>query len=422
MARKINQLTAKGVEGMTAENKGYHHDGEGLYLQVSKSGSKSWVFRYKRGGKRRDMGLGSYPTVSLAKARVKAKLARELHVGGKDPIEEREREVQEKKAAELQQRLIEAQSRTFKDVAEEWLKANKARWRSAKHQQQWSNSLRDHAYPIIGGVPVSDITTAHMLKILLPIWNTKTVTANRVRGRIERVLAYAKKILKLKLHDNENVAVWRNNLDAALPKPSEVHEIKPFEAMPYEQVPAFMAKLRATDGVAARALELAILAGGRTKEVRRAPFTEFILEAKEWNIPAARMKGKRPHRVPLCDRVVAIVKEMAASRSNDFVFPGRDYGALQEMRMWLLLQELAPAFTVHGFRSSFKDWASEQTRFADHVSETALAHKSADKVRGAYARSDLFDMRRELMEAWARFCQPAPKLRVVDDEAQAHTH
>src|SRR5262245_15714168 len=356
MARSIDRLQDRTIRAKkaktikTGKNKGekgnaYYLDGDGLYLQVSRTGTKSWVFRFKRkvGGKlkSRDMGLGAYPKVSLAEAREKADEARAHRDAGRDPIEERDRAAVEQKRTELQQRLAAARTVAFREFAEGWVRSNRGAWRSDKHRDQWDASLKAYVYPVIGDVPVSDITTELVLKVLEPIWTAKTVTANRVRGRIERVLAAAK---TRGLRTGENPALWRGHLDTLLAKPSKIHKIEHHPAMPYRDVPAFMARLRAMPGTAARALELAVLAGGRTTEVRQAPFAEFDLEAREWKIPAERMKNEREHRVPLCDRAVAIVKEMASSRSNDFVFPGRDGGALQEMRMWLVLQELAPGF------------------------------------------------------------------------------
>jgi integrase len=394
MARKVDRLTDRTIEAKKA--KGYYADGNGLYLQVSNSGAKSWIFRFKRDGKARDMGLGGYPAVSLAKAREKAQEAREQRDDDKDPIAERA-------AVALQKRLAEARTITFKKCAEDFIEANEAGWKNAKHRQQWANTLETYAYPILGDVPVADIDTALVRKVVQPIWATRTVTATRVRGRIESVLAWA---TVMHFRSGANPALWRGHLDKLLPKPSKVRKPVPHPALRHADMPAFMARLRAKQSMAALALEFTILTATRTKEALEAPFDEFDLAAKVWTIPAERMKAEKEHKVPLSNRAVAIVKKMAATRTNEFVFPGRKRGEpLSETAMLMLLWNIHPGITVHGFRSTFKDWSSEMTTFPDHVSEAALAHGSADKVRKAYARSDLFEKRRELMDAWAEYCE-----------------
>ena len=250
---------------------------------------------------------------------------------------------------------------------------------------------------------MAEIDTALVFKALQPIWATKTATASRLRGRIEAVLDWAK---VMGFRSGENPALWRGNLDKLLPKPSKVRKTVPHPALPYKDLPAFVARLRAKQGITARALEFTILTAMRTKEARKATFDEFDLAAKVWTVPAERMKMEKEHRVPLAPRVVAIVKELAATRLNDFVFPSIKRGEpLSDNAMLTMLWDMRPDITVHGFRSTFKDWASDMTSFPDHVSEAALAHASGDKVREAYARSDLFEKRRELMNAWAKYCE-----------------
>ena len=394
MARRIDRLSDRTVKAKKA--KGYYADGDGLYLQVSASGSKSWVFRFKRDGKARDMGLGGYPAVSLSEARQKAKECRQHRDEGKDPIAVRD-------ALVAQKRRAEARGTIFEACVEQFIAANESGWRNAKHRQQWRNTLTTYAYPIIGDLPVAEIDTALVFKVLQPIWATKTATASRVRGRVECVLDWAK---VMHYRSGENPALWRGNLDKLLPKPSKVRKTVHHPALAYKDVPAFMARLRAKKSVTALALEATILTVLRTKEAIGAKFDEFDLAAKVWTVPAERMKMKKEHRVPLSTRVVAIVKELAATRLNDYVFPGIKRGEpLSDGAMLQMLRDLRPDITVHGFRSAFKDWASDETNFPDHLSEAVLAHASGDKVRGAYARSDLFQKRRELMDAWGKYCE-----------------
>jgi len=400
---------------------GMYADGAGLYLRVSEGGNKSWIFRFKQkraDGKfvARDMGLGGYPEVSLAEARDLAKEAREHHQAGRDPIQQRK---DDKARAIAQQRAAEAQGITFRQFANQWIENNKAAWKNARHQAQWVKTFEDYVYPVIGDKAVSAVDTDDVLKVLEPIWNTKTVTASRVRGRMEKVLAAAK-ALKLR---TDNPALWRGHLDTLLQPKSKLHTVKHFTAMPYKDVPAFMARLRAKQGVTARALEFTILTAARTKEAREARFDEFDLDAKVWSIPAERMKRGRKHSVPLCDRAVAIVKEMA-DRRRKFVFPGRDPSeSLSDTVMFGLLCDLCPdnGLTVHGMRSSFRDWVGEETDFAHDICEAALAHAIGgdEKTRLADQRGELLEKRRGLMEAWAGYCgpqsparKPAPRTKV----------
>jgi integrase len=404
VAKQIDRLTALEVSALKA--KGLYPDGGGLYLQVSSSGSKSWIFRYKVAGKTHDMGLGSFRDVSLAKARQKAKEAREHRTDGRDPIVHRD-------AARAREKLAAARATTFKDAAEQLIESHEAGWRNAKHRQQWRNTLDTYAYPILGSLPVADVDTGLVLRVLqqpvkgkdgksAPLWNAKTETASRVRGRIEAVMSWAK---ARGMRSGENPAQWRGHLDQLLPARSKVRRVVHHPALPYAEVPEFMAGLRERDGVTPRALEFTVLCAARTSEALGARFAEFDLKAGLWTLPAVRMKGGREHRVPLSRRAVAIVQSMQQLAVGEYVFPGlkRDK-QLSDMALLMLLRDVHPGITTHGFRSSFKDWATEQTRYPDHASEAALAHVSSDKVRAAYQRGDLFEMRRELMDAWAKYC------------------
>ena len=397
MARSINRLSHLKVAA--AKKRGLYADGGGLYLQVAPGGSKSWLFRFKMDGRARDMGLGPLNSVSLANAREIATECRQQRLAGLDPIEAR-------KAAKADARLLAARATTFDAARDAYIAAHEASWRSAKHTQQWRSTLATYATPVIGGLPVQDVDTPLVLKVLEPIWNTKTETASRVRGRIELILDWAK---ARGLRVGENPARWRGHLSNLLPKRSKIRRVKHHPALPYAEMPAFMTALRRREGFAPRALEFVILTAARTGEGLGARWHELDLEAGLWTIPAERMKGGREHRVPLPKRVVAMLKELAALRLNEFVFPGLKRGRpLSSMRLLMLLRDMGhDHITVHGFRSTFKDWASETTRFPDHLSEMALAHISADKVRAAYARGDLFQKRRELMEAWASQCESA---------------
>jgi integrase len=425
MAKRVERLTDRAVRNAKM---GFHADGGGLYLQVTSAAAKSWVFRFKVNGRARDMGLGSYPDVSLGGARGMAEECRRQRREGEDPIETR-------KFVRAARRLADARAITFQDCAEQLISAHEAGWRNPKHRQQWRNTLATYAYPILGKVPVADVDTALVLKVLqqpvavdakkATLWSSKPETASRVRGRIEAVLSSAK---ARGFRTGENTATWRGHLDSLLPPSSKVRRIVHHAAMNFRDLPAFMASLKSNDSISARALEFTILCASRTGEVLGTMFDEFDLEDRVWRVPAERMKAGQEHRVPLSSRAVAIVKGMAGIRINDYVFPGVKRGKpLSNMALLMLLRDLHPGITVHGFRSSFKDWASETTSFPDHVSEMALAHVSADKVRAAYARGDLFRKRRELMEAWAAYCEPssnrhARRIGVKREENQSAAH
>jgi integrase len=402
----INRLTA--VKVTNAKRRGLLADGGGLYLKVTKTGSKSWVFRYKADGVSHDMGLGPVGTISLARARDLAAEARRQRLEGRDPMAVRT-------AAQASERFAAAQGTTFKTCAEQFLASHEPGWRSAKHREQWHSTLKNYIFPLIGEEPISAIDTERVLRVLQQpiehagkkneLWNAMPETGSRIRGRIEAVLSYAK---AKGMRAGENPAQWRGHMDQLLPARKKVRRIEHYPALPYAEVPTFMGKLREVESIAARALEFLVLTVARLDEAREAPFEEFNLDRAVWIIPAPRMKGAREHRVPLSARAVAIVKQMAEVRTSDaseFVFPGMKPGRpISPMPVSTLLRCLHETCTVHGFRSSFKDWANETTSFPDHLSEAALAHVSSDRVRSAYARSDLFEKRRELMDAWERHC------------------
>jgi integrase len=385
MAKAIGRLSTLTI---SRAKRGMHPDGRGLYLQVSGERARSWVFRYTINGRTRYLGLGSAYTIDLKRAREDARRARELVHDGIDPIEAR-------KARQMRQRLDAVKAMTFDQCADAYITAHDPSWSNPKHRQQWRNTLRDHASPTIGALAVSDIDTGLVLKVLEPLWASRPETASRLRGRIESVLDWAK---VRGLRDGENPARWRGHLDQTLPKPSRVRKVKPHPALPYSEINLLVTRLRNQDGITTRALELLILTAARAGEVIGATWHEIDMDAAVWVIPAERMKGGREHRVPLCDRALAILEEMRGNASCVFPIP--------EGAMLALLRRLGyTAVTVNGFRSTFRDWASEITSFPNHVCEMALAHKIPSAVEASYRRGDLFEKRRRLMADWARYCE-----------------
>jgi integrase len=386
-------LTSLAVKNV--KKPGLYRDGRGLYLQVSTFGTKSWLFRFMRDGVARKMGLGPVHTVPLTDARKRAMEARRALLDGIDPIEAR-------KMRRAEERLDKAKAMTFKQCAERYIAAQEASWKNDKHREQWTNTLATYAYPVIGGLPVAAIDTGLVLKILEPIWHTKSETAGRLRGRIESVLNWA---TTREYRKGENPARWRGHLDNVLPKRSKVQRVKHHVAMPYVELPGFMDKLRRQDSMSARALEFTILTAARTGETIGAHWSEIDLDGGVWIIPATRMKMGKEHRVPLAERVLAILA--ALPRKGEFVFPGAKAGKpLSNMAMLELLRGMkGRGSTVHGFRSTYRDWAAERTNYHNHVVEMALAHAIGDKVEQAYRRGDLFEKRERLMEEWAAYCE-----------------
>jgi integrase len=393
-ARVIGKLTALSVS--QAKRRGYYGDGGGLFLQVSFSGSKSWVFRFRDGGRLREMGLGPTHTITLAEARQRALECRRLRLDGGDPIELRH-------AKRLAAKLDAAKVMTFRQCAEAYIDAHKAGWRNAKHAAQWLATLTAYVYPVFGALPVQAVDVALVMKVLEPIWSVKPETASRVRGRIESVLDWA---TARGYRTGENPARWRGHLENLLPKRSMVRRVEHHAALPYPEIGAFMGELRQQEGIAARALEFAILTAARTGEVIGARWSEFSIPHELWTVPAARMKAGKEHRVPLSGTALALIEKMAEIRQSDFVFPGGKAGRpISNMAMLMLLRRQGRHdLTAHGFRSTFRDWAAEQTNFPSEVAEMALAHSVSNQVEAAYRRGDLFQKRRELSEAWATFC------------------
>lgn len=397
MAKRTGKdwLNARSVA--TIKDAGYHADGGGLYLCVSSTSagiSKSWILRYQVNGKRREMGLGSLSTLSLSEARKRRDEELAKAKGGTDPITARNVE----RATKRNEKVI----LSFSEAATKYIDLMEPGWRNAKHASQWRNTVETYANPAIGKLPVDLIEQSHILQILEPIWYTKTETATRLRGRLERILSWAK------VHgyrQGENPARWKDHLEVMLPSPESLGPRRHHPAMPYQQVAAYMKDLRETKGVSAKCLEFTILTACRTIETTGARWEEFDLDRNLWTIPASRMKAKIAHRVPLPPQARSVVDEMAKVRTSDFVFPGRRINChLSNMAMLELLQDEHPTLTVHGFRSSFRDWAAERTSFPRLVAEAALAHTIDDKTEAAYLRSDFLEQRRRLMEHWADYC------------------
>ena len=389
MARLLNRLSPRGV---AAEKRtGRHADGGGLYLSISGNGGKRWVFLFRRNGRSREMGLGSFSSVPLARAREFASDARQMVARGIDPIEGRPK---------ADAGLI------FSECAVRYIEANKPGWKNVKHAQQWKNTLETYANLTIGKLPAAEVTTDHIIKILNPIWSTKSETASRVRSRIELVLDWAK------VHGHrtgENPARWRGHLDQILPKRSKVRRVEHHPALPFAEVPAFVAALQSRRAMAARALEFTILTAARTNEIIGGTWAEVNAGAAIWTVPPIRMKADREHRVPLAPRALEILTDLSrqvVAKPSDWIFPGEsEDGSLSNNAMLSLLDRMDMGhITVHGFRSSFRDWASETTPFPHEVVEMALAHTIENKAEAAYRRGDLFEKRRQLMLAWSDFC------------------
>ncbi len=386
------RLSTKAVEKQ--KRPGYFSDGDGLYLQVSASGTKSWVFRYMLNKRAREMGLGSARVVTLVEARGKAQEARKLLVDKIDPIENR-KELRAARARYGARRI------TFQQCAQKYIEAHRPGWRNAKHVYQWEYSLGPAYCGPIEALAVADVDTGAVLRVLEPVWNERPETAIRLRARIERVLDWAK---TCGYRDGENLARWRGHLQNLLSMRKKRDRVIHHPALPYDQIGAFIEALRAQDGIGARALEFTILTAARTGEVINAKFEEFDLSKAVWTVPAARTKSHQEHRVPLSPRAVAIIK---AQPEGEYVFAGVKEGKpLSNMTMLVLLKRRMgySDLTVHGFRSTFRDWTSECTAYAREIAEMALAHVIGDATEAAYRRGDLFDKRRRLMDEWAKFC------------------
>jgi integrase len=395
------KLTVRKVEALPVGTWG---DGGGLYLQVLPKGGRTWLFRYKARGKTTWAGLGGFPTVGLADARTAALEARRLVKAGGDPVEA-------KKAVKAA--AAEQAGQTFKVLAGKYIAANKAGWRNAKHALQWEATLTAYAYPVIGDKLASAVSVAHIIEILQPIWEAKPETASRVRGRIESVLNYA---AALNLRHGENPARWKGHLAQILPARAKVAKVEHHAAVPWRELPAVMAKLAQSQGTAAACLRFLALTAARSGEARGAQWDEIDLAGKVWTVPGDRMKAGQAHRVPLTDAAIAILKSAYPAGATEkpaggLVFPGgKTDRPLSDVALAKALRVAgAGDFTVHGMRSTFRDWAAESTAFPREICEAALAHSNRDRVEAAYLRGDHFAKRRRLMEAWAGYATAPPK-------------
>lgn len=415
-ARTVESLVKAGTPGMTG-------DGDGLYFQISATGGTSWIYRYKVAGKGRKMGLGPYPGISLSEARQKAADVRRLTLAGLDPLAEREAEQERRRLAEQEEReRIEAErvaaerakvrAVTFRQAADDYIQSHRKSWKSAKHAQQWANTLETYAHPKIGHLLTAEIATEHLLEILQPIWQTKTETANRVRNRIELVLDAAK---ARGLRDGENPARLRGHLDKLLPRLAKIQTVKHHPALPFTELPAFMLLLKAAEGMASKAMQMTILTACRTSEVLEAKWCEIDLEASTWTIPPERMKARKEHRVPLAAPLVELLENLPRIEGNPYLFPGMNRGRpLSNMAMLNTLKRMGRGdLTMHGFRSTFRDWAADCTHYPREVCEMALAHTVATGSEGAYWRGDIFDKRRALMADWAAYAMTQPATNVI---------
>jgi len=393
MGQKINRLTALKVK--KEAKPGWYSDGLGLYLQVSPSGTKSWVYRYQKSGKERRHGLGAFPTVTLEQARKAANECRLLRNEGLDPIDR-------KKEVKQERDLKSNSNKTFKECSLAYIDAHKSAWKNAKHESQWRNTLETYVYPVMGDTHVQHVDVEIVLKVLEPIWHTKTETASRIRQRIENILDWA---TVRNYRKGENPARWRGHLDKTLPKRTKVQKVVHFAAMSYSDLPQFFKQLRGIDTITAKALAFTILTATRSNESRYASPDEINLDTKEWIIPDERMKADREHRVPLSEEALKIIQELDGISTNQFIFPGlREGKPISDSSLLNLLKSYYPKLTVHGFRSTFRDWCAEMTSHPREVAEAALAHTLKDKTEAAYQRGDLFKKRQKLMKEWTSYC------------------
>ena len=407
MPKVAKALTA--LEVRRLDTPGLHAVGTvpGLYLRVlpPPSMAKSWILRAVVGERRRDLGLGGYPAVTLAQAHETAREKRQAVLQGRDPIVER-------RAARSSLQAAQQKQITFAQAAEAYISAHEAGWKNAKHAWQWGNSLQLYAFPKIGQLDVGDIGMSQVLEVLEPIWRTKTETASRVRGRIELILAWADKRAE---RERLNPARWRGHLDTQLPAPTKVIKPKHHAALPVREVAGFMQLLRKQEGAAARALEFAILTAARSGEVRLATWQEIDFASRTWTVSAERMKGAREHRVPLSAAAISLLESTSLVDCNDVIFQAPRGGALSDMALVAVCRRMKAGCVPHGFRSTFRDWCAECTGVASEVAEMALAHSVGSEVEAAYRRGDLFEKRRGLMDDWSKFLQSSktPKSRAT---------
>lgn len=403
MPKMVKAMSVKAVEALKDNGRYAVGGATGLHLSIA-GNSKAWVLRVKIGDRRTDLGLGSFEDVSLATAREKAAQLRKEIIGGVDPVAE-------KREREAAVRVTKAKTKTFKECAEAFLEAQKPKWKNAnaKHVAQWSSTLATYAYPKIGALPVDKVDTGLILEVLqqpteggASLWEAKTETASRLRGRVEKVLAWA--TFRGYRH-GDNPARWRGHLDNELPARGDVRKVQHHAALPYADIGEFMVDLRKREGLSARALEFAILTAARSNEVRMATWDEIDLDRRLWTIPKERMKAKKEHVVPLSDAAVALLKALPRIENVALLFSAPKGGAFSDAVFRALFERMdREGLTQHGFRSTFREWAGETTAYPREVIEHALAHQLADKAEAAYQRGTLMPKRARLMADWAKFC------------------
>ena len=376
----------------------------GLQLKINDNGARSWVLRTMVAGKRRDMGLGGFPDVTLAQARERARAARDQVREGVDPIQARQ-------AARSASAAALAKAKTFDQCVAAFVKAKSGEWQNAKHRAQWDSTLETYASPFIGTLLVQDVGVTNVLAVLEPIWATKTETASRLRGRIETILDWA---TARGYRTGENPARWRGHLDQLLARPKKIQKRKHHEALPIDDVGAFLVELRKVEGSSARALEFVVLTAGRSGEIRGARWPEIDLQGKVWTVPAERMKGKKEHRVPLSKQALMLLAGLPRFEGHELLFPGRSDAPLSDMSLTACMRRMKLTAVPHGFRSTFRDWAAERTNFPRDVAEMALSHAIVSEVEAAYRRGDMLAKRARMMQAWADFCgKPAEQGQAV---------
>jgi len=391
----MGKLTAKEVESLRMP--GRKGDGDGLWFQVQGQTQRSWLLRYMRSGKAREMGLGAYPAVSLAQARAKAAEARALLAKGIDPIAERKGDTTASQPAGM----------TFRQAADAFIAKESPSWRNAKHAAQWSSTLKTYAFPTLGALPARQITVADVVNVLTPIWTTKPETASRLRGRIEAALSYAATLEGWS--DRRNAASWQGNLQNLLAKRSVLGGVDHHPALPWRDLPAFMVELRGKGGIGAQALEFTILTASRSGTVFIATWGEVDTATMTWTVPDTHMKAGKEHKVPLSAAALAVLDAMRPHRDTehgDFIFPGDRLGRpMSNMTMTAVLRRMGRTnVSVHGFRSTFADWRADATDHAQDIQQAALAHTLGDKTMIAYQRGTMFEKRRVLMDEWAAYC------------------
>ena len=399
MPRKAKELSILSIKRLTKKGRYAVGGVAGLNILVNENGAKSWLLRAIVGSKRKDIGLGGYPDVSLAEAKERAREARLLIRNGIDPVLKRK----EAKAALIKSQLG---GLTFAEATEKYINLNKSKWKTLKYTETWASSIKTYAYPVIGQFPIRDIELQHIVSILEPIWTAKTETASRLRGRLENVFDWA---IVSKYRTSENPARWKGYLDKVLPSPHKIATVSHHKSMPIDQVSAFIQQISKTNAIASKALTFLILTATRSNEVRGATWDEIDFEKMVWTIPAKRMKAGKEHRIPLAPQAVEILQSVPRlSSEQNLIFPSPYGGKLSDVTLLAVMRRLNIDAVPHGFRSTFRDWVAEHTSYPNHVAEMALAHTISNKVEAAYRRGDLFDKRREMMNDWARFCYYLP--------------